>query len=201
MTQSCPEGASNYNIPANIVFGSICLCLVTILYAYLLTKSLLSKREKKSVSIDEIKLPTTSNEIHNKDNFSTKKSSSYRIEQERSKNSSSEYTRRGMLWATHASWHLPSAPRMTPKVDNFDGLEHIVELIKSYQIDPIRGFLPTQDPLQRLLYARYHLWYDTYCFFSSLLLAPTYFSILTVSNIGKISPTICRSCWERDWVK
>lgn len=83
---------------------------------------------------------------------------SYRMDEEGAKKQSSEYTRRGMLWSRHASWHLPLAPRSDiTSVDN-QGLEHILSLLKKYDVDPIRGFLPSQDPLQRLPYARYHLW-------------------------------------------
>jgi hypothetical protein len=37
--------------------------------------------------------------------------SSYRIEQEDFRKSSSEFTRRGQLWSRHASWNLSGAPR------------------------------------------------------------------------------------------
>jgi hypothetical protein len=37
--------------------------------------------------------------------------SSYRIEQEHFRKSSSEFTRRGQLWSRHASWNLSGAPR------------------------------------------------------------------------------------------
>lgn len=43
-------------------------------------------------------------------------SSSYRIEEELNKKTSSEFTRRGQLWSKHASWHLPSAPRHPEEV-------------------------------------------------------------------------------------
>lgn len=84
----------------------------------------------------------------------------YRMEQEQVKRQSSEYTRRGILWSSHASWHLPSAPRQCPQARDLDsqGLEHILDLLKKYDVDPLRGFLPQHDPLQRLPYARYHLW-------------------------------------------
>ena len=89
-----------------------------------------------------------------------KKANSYRIEQEQVKKQSSEFTRRGVLWSTHASWHLPLAPRYEIESEDVcsQGLEHILELLKKYDVDPCRGFLPKQDPLQRLPYARYHLW-------------------------------------------
>lgn len=32
--------------------------------------------------------------------------------------------------------------------------------MKKYQVNPCRGFLGSQDPLQRLPYARYHIWED-----------------------------------------
>eukprot|EP01038_Epipyxis_sp_PR26KG_P009706 gene9706-13064_t len=89
---------------------------------------------------------------------------SYRFEEENPKRLSSEYTRRGQLWSRHASWHLPQAPRQNiiPSLTRFDsqGLEHVRAILKKFDVDCIRGFLPSQDPLQRLPYARYHLWED-----------------------------------------
>lgn len=88
---------------------------------------------------------------------------SYRIEEEGTKKSSSEYTRRGQLWSRHASWHLPLAPREIEKSiqeQQLQGIEHVAAILRKYDVDPHRGFLPSQDPLQRLPYARYHLWED-----------------------------------------
>ena len=91
---------------------------------------------------------------------------SYRMQEEVSRKSSSEYTRRGQLWSKHASWNLPKAPR---SVSAFigrgsrwpqQGLEHVLAILNKFDVDPRRGFLPSQDPLQRLPYARYHLWED-----------------------------------------
>lgn len=94
------------------------------------------------------------------------RSSSYRMEEECLRKSSSEYTRRGQLWSKHASWNLPEAPRLSIKkfekrsIYPIQGLEHVFTILEKYNVDPRRGFLPTQDPLQRLPYARYHLWED-----------------------------------------
>ena len=43
---------------------------------------------------------------------------------------------------------------MSPGVDNTKSL------LDKYQIDPITGFLPRDDPIQRLPYEKYHLWED-----------------------------------------
>jgi len=40
------------------------------------------------------------------------------------------------------------------------GLEHVTAILNKFEVCPRRGFLPSQDPLQRLPYARYHLWED-----------------------------------------
>eukprot|EP01039_Chlorochromonas_danica_P000237 gene237-255_t len=89
---------------------------------------------------------------------------SYRIEEETMKRSSSEFTRRGQLWSRHASWHIPGAPRLSSRSSRLygsvQGLEYVRALLKKFDVDPITGFLPSEDPLQRLPYARYHLWED-----------------------------------------
>ena len=87
---------------------------------------------------------------------------SYRIDEEGGmmQRLSSEYTRRGQLWSKHASWHLPCAPREI--VVKQEGIEHVVNLLRKFDVDPQRGFLPLQDPLQRLPYTRYHLWEGIY---------------------------------------
>jgi hypothetical protein len=94
--------------------------------------------------------------------------SMYRMDEEGTKKSSSEYTRRGMLWSRHASWHLPSAPKPELSTLDYQGLEHIIAVLNKYSVDPIRGFLPSQDPLQRLPYARYHLWYVSHLYIVEL---------------------------------
>lgn len=94
------------------------------------------------------------------------KKSAYRLDEELSRKSSSEITRRGMLWSRHASWHLPTAPRSRNRtssvasVHDTEGLEHVAAILKKFDVDLKRGFLPSQDPLQRLPYARYHIWED-----------------------------------------
>ena len=91
---------------------------------------------------------------------------SYRMQQEGAKKMSSEYTRRGQLWSKHASWNLPMAPRTSLQLTerqtpyHSQGLEHVTAILNKFDVDPRRGFLPSQDPLQRLPYARYHLWED-----------------------------------------
>ena len=86
---------------------------------------------------------------------------SYRIEEEGKKRSSSEITRRGQLWSRHASWHLPMAPRVVERgAFQIQGIEQVTAILRKYDVDPLRGFLPAQDPLQRLPYARYHIWED-----------------------------------------
>ena len=91
---------------------------------------------------------------------------SYRMEEECSKKTSSEFTRRGQLWSKHASWKLPEAPRqsfvksgLSPKRIS-QGSEHVFSILAKFDVDPTRGFLPSQDPLQRLPCARYHIWED-----------------------------------------
>ena len=90
----------------------------------------------------------------------------YRMQEEVSRKSSSEYTRRGQLWSKHASWNLPKAPRSgSSSIERgprwpLQGLEHVLAILSKFDVDPRRGFLPSQDPLQRLPYARYHLWED-----------------------------------------
>jgi hypothetical protein len=43
---------------------------------------------------------------------------------------------------------------------NSMGMDRIMSILAQYKVDSVRGFLPSQDPLQRLSYARYHLWED-----------------------------------------
>lgn len=69
-----------------------------------------------------------------------------------------EVTRRGQLWSKHPSWQLPQVSR--EPVYSLLGIEHVAAILRKYDIDPFRGFLPSQDPLQRLPYKRYHLWED-----------------------------------------
>ena len=91
---------------------------------------------------------------------------SYRMEEEFSKKTSSEFTRRGQLWSKHASWKLPEAPRFSLTKSGMkighrsQGLEHVFSILAKFDVDPSRGFLPPQDPLQRLPCARYHIWED-----------------------------------------
>lgn len=90
------------------------------------------------------------------------RSQSYRFEEENGRLNSSEISRRGQLWRRHASWHIEQIPRVeVPQSFGIpDGLNHLKELLGKYQIDYKRGFLPKDDPLHRLPYARYHVWED-----------------------------------------
>jgi hypothetical protein len=62
---------------------------------------------------------------------------SYRMEEEHSKKSSSEYTRRGQLWSKHASWNLPKAPRSHRAMFRYpvQGLEHVIVSIRCCRQD------------------------------------------------------------------
>lgn len=90
--------------------------------------------------------------------------SQYRFEQEIKARTSSEYTRRGQLWSQHPSWHLNEVPRVNETIAdryrNAPGLEHVRCILKKFDVDVNHGFLPAEDPLQRLPYARYHVWED-----------------------------------------
>ena len=70
-----------------------------------------------------------------------------------------DYARRGQLWSKHPSWTL-DAPRMVKSDAMGEGVGHVLAILRKYDVDPTRGFLPSRDPLQRLSYARYHLWED-----------------------------------------
>ena len=112
-------------------------------------------------TVAELKPATSSSSMSPKPSLPKRRS--YRIEEEGVKKQSNEFTRRGQLWSRHASWHLPGAPREIERLINaqqLQGIEHVSSILRKYDVDPRRGFLPGQDPLQRLPYARYHLWED-----------------------------------------
>jgi len=182
-TTSCSSSNGTIAIPYGILFSNGLYGLFMVVYCIFVTYLLFLQSMRKTVEHHDnttttSKSPTpvestekvsnedpTTNGI-NKSSF-TKSSqgknntnkTSYRIEQEQTKGQSSEYTRRGMLWSSHASWNLPLAPRSNQSnILDPRGLEHILDLLKKYDVDPLRGFLSHQDPLQRLPYARYHLW-------------------------------------------
>ena len=90
---------------------------------------LLEKSEKHSEKTKSKKTtaPTTDT-IASKQTVATiRRNHSYRMEEEHSKKSSSEYTRRGQLWSKHASWNLPKAPRSHRATFRYpvQGLEHV----------------------------------------------------------------------------
>jgi len=85
---------------------------------------------------------------------------SYRMDEENFKYKSSEYSSRGKIWSSRPNWHLWSAPRANDDPRLLRNLDHVLSILRKYDVDPFRGFLPSQDPLQRLPYTRYHLWED-----------------------------------------
>jgi hypothetical protein len=102
---------SNF-IDTNVVIPLPILAIVVaiIMMAFIV---ILKVSEKKLIiesdHIVEVELPSSTIVTQKK---TVKKSpSSYRIEQEDFRKSSSEYTRRGQLWSRHASWNLSGAPR------------------------------------------------------------------------------------------
>ena len=145
-----------------------------------------SKKHSEKTTTQKVAAPTTG-AITSKETAATiRRNHSYRMEEEHSKKSSSEYTRRGQLWSKHASWNLPKAPRSHRATFRYpvQGLEHVIvsncaldfsllhlhsscklnllsklfkAILSKFDVDPRRGFLPSQDPLQRLPYARYYL--------------------------------------------
>jgi hypothetical protein len=52
------------------------------------------------------------------------------------------------------------ADRVGSLLSTSHGLEYVRAILKKFDVDPLTGFLPSEDPLQRLPYARYHLWED-----------------------------------------
>lgn len=163
------------NLPWLVVLLQSILCIVLVTYCITLSISNVKyvKTTESESKYTELSTKKSDNQENDKVELSSRPEKSkipknqselanvklsYRIDEEGPKKQSSEYTRRGMLWSRHASWHLPLAPR--PEITFIDnqGLEHILSVLKKYDVHPIRGFLPSQDPLQRLPYARYHLW-------------------------------------------
>ena len=182
-TTSCSSSHGTIAIPYGILFSNGLYGLLMVVYCIFVTYLLFLQSMRKTVERHDNATTATSKsstplesteKVSNEDptanginKSSFTKSSqgknntnktSYRIEQEQTKGQSSEYTRRGMLWSSHASWNLPLAPRLNQYILDPRGLEHILDLLKKYDVDPLRGFLSHQDPLQRLPYARYHLW-------------------------------------------
>lgn len=84
--------------------------------------------------------------------------SSYRMEEVTDTLNSSEYSVRGRIWNSRPSWHIPSAPRQQRLSKS--GLDHVLAMLATYEVDPLTGFLPSEDPLQRLPFSRYHIWED-----------------------------------------
>jgi Indoleamine 2,3-dioxygenase len=178
------------NIPSSVEIPVpfLAAAILAILLAYIIQEKqlipILQEKEESHSGVNVIETRTaeisasSSNDTSSNDDLKSitpesvsvqsriSRSSSYRMEEECSRKSSSEYTRRGQLWSKHASWNLPKAPRLSIKkfekssIYPIQGLQHVFTILERYNVDPRRGFLPSQDPLQRLPYARYHLWED-----------------------------------------
>jgi hypothetical protein len=156
---------SSIDMPILAIFANLLFGILLLAYCLILTYFFLNIKMQKSIQKVDVKPiipehPTSiSEERVVKPKLIKYPKRSYRMEEENTKKSSSEFTRRGMLWSKHASWHLPTAPRESvSKTLEAEGLETINAILKKYDVDLIKGFLPSQDPLQRLPYARYHIW-------------------------------------------
>ena len=156
------------SLPVGVIYGFIAFGISLLLYCYLITTTFLNKSYSNRAGTNTIDLINENTSIKEDDikrsSVTQSKRTKYRIEEEGKKLTSSEYTRRGLLWSSHSSWHLPSAPRFDNNELETRGLEHILAILKKYDVDPMKGFLPSEDPLQRLPYARYHLWYYCYAY-------------------------------------
>ena len=124
-------------------------------------------RDQQDKAIDDaIASPISSARSRGRNTSTTAGSSSsaYRIDVEGTKRSSHEYTDRGYLWTQGARWNLPTAPRtQVLQYGMYEanvGVDYVTNILSRYNVDPDTGFLPKRDPLQRLPYARYHIWED-----------------------------------------
>jgi hypothetical protein len=134
----------------------------------------LRKRSKEETTSKDLKQsinPTSSSkslsELNNESILSAE--DRYRMDAETLKSSSASITNRGKIWVKHASWQLPNVPRstltteaVTNRYGNFTnvGLNRIQSILRKYSIDPIHGFLPSQEPIHRLTCTRYQIWED-----------------------------------------
>lgn len=140
---------------------------VVAIYFALFSMCLILTRFKDNGKRDEISKSAessvkTTEEKSNSDSLGLARKPSYRFDEENFKNRSSEYSSRGRVWLSRPNWHLTSAPRANddPRLLHHSNLDHVLSILRKYDVDPYRGFLPSQDPLQRLPYARYHIWED-----------------------------------------
>jgi indoleamine 2,3-dioxygenase len=119
-----------------------------------------SEKDDGSFSVQPASPTSRSKSLHN----NNANASDYRIDEEGSRKSSQEYSDRGYLWTQGARWHLPTAPRDQIAIhgiyDRNRGVDYVTNIMSRYSVDPDTGFLPKRDPLQRLPYARYHIWED-----------------------------------------
>lgn len=142
------------------------LCTVAIIAVLMMSRKHVDDHSHRS----ELKEQNVeSNEVEHGDSFRgtvlrAQGGSQYRLDEESRRTKSSAFTQRGSLWSRRASWHLPSAPRLN---DSFSvgkyaspGFQHMREICLRFEIDLKTGFLPGDDPLQRLPSSRYHIWED-----------------------------------------
>lgn len=200
MTPYLPNGTSN-SVEISVPWMIIAFCIIVIVFIVQelrIRKDVDVKHENTKKEILDIvrNIPITSSGegviiSHQLNHSNMPRNQSYRIEEEQSKKSSSEYTRRGQLWSKHASWNLPKAPRFSNGSSgnwldtHFQGLEHVHAILSKFDVDPRRGFLPSQDPLQRLPCARYHLWEDlgTFYYMNDTIRSRTLIAIIIMMKI------------------
>lgn len=173
----------------NLRFGHIILSsimsIVIVLFHYLIlflfqitglsNKLDLKQEQKKTNRLSRNKLVSNSNAMYNQaSNDRLFHSYSYRFEEYATttnslrQRSSNEYAARGKSWFSHPSWHLPNAPKHSYKtsidfqfhLQHQSGMDHVLSILRKYDVDPLRGFLPSQDPLQRLPHPQYLIWED-----------------------------------------
>ena len=168
-------GILEVKIDQNTLFGLvICLCFFWISSLGFVSYALKgrngptpgkSKESDKNRDIDTSLNLEQPKELQKKlSNGSLARKYSYRFDEESPKIKSSEYSSRGALYFQKANWELPDAPRN--QVINYGiytgncGIDNITTLLRTFMVDPDTGFLPSQEPLSRLPYARYHVWED-----------------------------------------
>lgn len=124
------------------------------------SKSITDDVKSKSSAISSNSINPISSSINLYRNGTIKKNSSgYHMDEETTTSaSSSEYSSRGNIWYKRPCWHVSSANREF--IPTYDGIDHVLAILNKFNVDPRRGFLPSQDPLLRLPYSRYHIWED-----------------------------------------
>lgn len=112
MSASPLEFSSMVVVPLSWVLSALVILIVVIVsFCFLVANTRLqgsnTKPHRREIQDDKDTPLSPTNQ-----NF-PRSTSSNRMKEEEKKKYSSEYTRRGLLWSRHASWHLPKAPRDT----------------------------------------------------------------------------------------